>query len=102
MWSPAPHAVHQESWGSEQEPQKPAAEEVTEITTMETLKKKGALLGPLALPKPGPVFGLQDTPLCSGSLAGDSALQLGTAMGLGKTSQSRGGKVLPWRSEVLV
>lgn len=103
MWSPAPHAVHQESWGPEQEPQKPAAEEATEITTMETLKKKkGALLGPMALPKPGPVFGLQDTPLCSGSSAGGSALQLGTAMGLGKSSQSQGGKVLSWRSEVLV
>lgn len=83
--------------GPEQEPQKPAEEGATEITTTGTLKK-GVLLGPTALPRPGLVFGLQDTSPCSGSSAGNSALQLGTAMGLGKTSQSLGGKELSWRS----
>lgn len=83
------------------EPQKPAGEAATEITTTGTLKK-GVLLGPTTLPRPGPVFGLQDTPLCSGSLAGNSALQLGTAMGLGKSGQSLGGKAVSWRSEILV
>lgn len=33
------------------------------------------LLGPTALPRPGPDFGLRDTSLCSGSSVGNSALQ---------------------------
>lgn len=46
-WSRAPHAAHQEIWGLKQDPQKPAE---AAATGMESLKK-GALLGPMALPK---------------------------------------------------